>query len=54
MIADLMSHVQKMEGINRGLTGENEELRQAAMDGIEIAKAVQELTREREQLSDDL
>lgn len=30
---------------------ENEELRQAAMDGIEIAKAVQDLTRERENLS---
>lgn len=33
---------------------ENEELRQAALDGIEIAKAVQELTKEREQLSVDL
>ncbi len=36
------------------MTVENEELRQAALDGIEIAKAVQELTKEREQLSVDL
>ncbi len=54
MIADLMSHVQKLEHINRNMTIENEELRQAALDGIEIAKAVQELTKEREQLSVDL
>lgn len=46
--------MQKLEGINRNLTEENEELRQAALDGIEIAKAVQELTKERESLSDDL
>jgi hypothetical protein len=51
MIQDLMSHVGKLEGIHRGLVTENEELRQAAMDGIEIAKAVQDLTRERETLS---
>lgn len=54
MIADLMKHLQKLESINRNLLSENEELRQAALDGIEIAKAVQELTREREQLSVDL
>lgn len=48
MIADLMGHVQKLENINRNMTIENEELRQAALDGIEIAKAVQELTKERE------
>jgi len=35
-----MAHVQKLEGMNRGLVVENEELRQAALDGIEIAKAV--------------
>jgi hypothetical protein len=40
MIKDLMNHVYKLENINRNLTGENEELRQAALDGIEIAKAV--------------
>jgi regulator of replication initiation timing len=54
MINDLLLHVAKLEGINKNMTIENEELRQAAMDGIEIAKAVQELTKEREQLSNDL
>lgn len=54
MIAELSSHVGKLESINRNLLTENEELRQAAMDGIEIAKVVQELTREREDLSHDL
>jgi len=50
----LAQHVHRLESINRNLTQENEELRQAALDGIEIAKAVQELTKERESLSDDL
>lgn len=54
MISDLMSHVARLEGIHTNLVTENEELRQAAMDGIEIAKAVQDLTRERETLSQDL
>ena len=54
MIAELSSHVNKLEGINRNLLSENEELRQEALDGIEIAKVVQELTRERENLSHDL
>ena len=54
MIQDLMVHVSRLEGIHGGLIGENEELRQAALDGIEIAKAVQDLTREREMLSQDL
>ena len=49
-----MMHVDRLEGIQRNLANENEELRQAALDGIEIAKAVQELTRERETLSQDL
>ena len=49
-----MAHVGKLEGIHHGLVSENEELRQAALDGIEIAKAVQDLTRERETLSQDL
>lgn len=39
---------------NEKLVEENEELRQASLDGIEIAMAVQELTKEREQLSVDL
>jgi len=54
MINDLEAHVGKLGNINNNLVEENEELRQAALDGIEIAKAVQELTREREQLSEDL
>jgi len=40
MIAELSAHVEKLEGINRNLLTENDELRQAAMDGIEIAKVV--------------
>lgn len=48
MINDLEAHVGKLGNINNNLVEENEELRQAALDGIEIAKAVQELTRERE------
>jgi len=54
MIDELGSHVGKLEGINKNLMIENEELRSAALDGIEIAKAVQDLTKEREQLSKDL
>jgi len=54
MIGELSQHVGKLEGINKNLLVENEELRSAALDGIEIAKAVQDLTKEREALSSDL
>ena len=54
MIGELSGHVNKLEGINQNLLVENEERRSAALDGIEIAKAVQDLTKEREQLSGDL
>ena len=54
MIGELSTHVSKLESINNNLVVENEELRSAALDGIEIAKAVQDLTKEREQLSTDL
>jgi predicted RNase H-like nuclease (RuvC/YqgF family) len=54
MIGELSTHVSKLESINNNLVVENEELRSAALDGIEIAKAVQDLTKEREQLSGDL
>lgn len=54
MIGELSSHVGKLEAINKNLVQENEELRSAALDGIEIAKAVQDLTKERETLSADL
>jgi hypothetical protein len=40
MITELNNHVGKLESINRNLLNENEELRQAALDGIEIAKVV--------------
>lgn len=45
MIADLEVHVAKLEGMNRNLQNENEELRSTAVDGIEIAKVVQEMTK---------
>lgn len=54
MISELSQHVGKLENINKNLLVENEELRSAALDGIEIAKAVQDLTKEREALSSDL
>lgn len=54
MVGELSQHVNKLEGINKNLLVENEELRSAALDGIEIAKAVQDLTKEREALSVDL
>lgn len=54
MIGALKDHVAKLESINRNLLAENEELRQAALDGIEISNVVQELTKERESLSADL
>jgi len=40
MITELSNHVGKLDQINRNLLSENEELRQAALDGIEIAKVV--------------
>lgn len=40
MIGDLGGHVKKLETMNQTLQKENEELRSAAVDGIEIAKVV--------------
>lgn len=54
VISQLMKICKEAEDKNRDLILENEELRQASLDGIEIAKAVQELTREREKLSHEL
>lgn len=54
MIGELSQHVNKLDNINKNLLVENEELRSAALDGIEIAKAVQDLTKEREALSSEL
>ena len=54
VIEELMKICKEAEEKNNDLILENEELRQASLDGIEIAKAVQELTREREKLSEEL
>lgn len=43
-----------MEAENKALSDENMELRQASIDGIAIADAVEALSRERERLSTDL
>lgn len=40
--------------MNVSLQHENEDLRLAAVDGIEIAKVVQEMTKQREDLSHEL
>jgi hypothetical protein len=40
MISELGAHVGRLGDINRNLLNENEELRQTALDGIEIAKVV--------------
>lgn len=54
MIGDIGQHVKKLEGMNVSLQHENEDLRLAAVDGIEIAKVVQEMTKQREDLSHEL
>ena len=54
IISELMKICNEAENKNKDLILDNEELRQASLDGIEIAKAVQELTKEREKLSKDL
>lgn len=43
-----------MDNDNFGLEDENEELRMASLDGIEMANNVQRLTEDREKLSVDL
>ena len=40
--------MNELEHKNQDLTGLNQELRSEALDGIEIAKKVQDLTKERE------
>ena len=54
IIRDLSEHLAQAEVRNKNLLLENEEIHQTCLDGIEISKAVQELTKEREQLSVDL
>lgn len=45
---------EKLEKEHDDLLIENEEMRQTSLDSIEIANAIQDITREREQLSADL
>lgn len=54
LLEKMKERYTSLEGENNALIEDNEQLRQASMDGIEIAKAVQELTKQREQLSVDL
>ena len=54
IIRDLSEHLAQAEVRNKNLLLENEQLRQASLDGIQIAKAVQELTKENAQLSVDM
>lgn len=54
LLEKMKDRYHSLEADNNALVEDNEQLRQASLDGIEIAKAVQELTRQREQLSVDL
>jgi TnpA family transposase len=53
-IVEKRSQVKQLAGDNYQLEEDNEELRQSALDGVEIAKNVQNLMNERESLSVDL
>lgn len=48
------SNFKAIEEENKELSGENNELRQASLDGVAIAEAFEALSREREKLSNDL
>ena len=48
------TEISQLAGDNRFLSEENAELRQASLDGIAIADAIEELSKEREKLSVDL
>lgn len=50
----LKDRIKHFEYSNEELADQNEELRQGALDGIEMAKTIDDLTREREKLSVDL
>ena len=50
----MKNKIAEIEGDNDELARENEELRQFSLDGYQIAKNVQNLTAERENLSVDL
>ncbi|TNV87379.1 hypothetical protein FGO68_gene17557 [Halteria grandinella] len=53
-ISQLKDRVLLMEARNQHVADQNEDLRQGALDGIEMAKNVDELTREREILTIDI
>jgi hypothetical protein len=53
-IVELRSNLKNTELENYGLEDENEAMREAALEGIEMARNVNELTGERESLSIDL
>lgn len=54
LLEKMKDQYHSLEEESNNLIEDNEQLRQASLDGIEIAKAVQELTKQREQLSVDL
>ena len=54
MISRLKDRIKSLEKNNIQLADQNEELRMGALDGIEMAKSVEELTNEREKLSIDM
>jgi hypothetical protein len=53
-IGDVAARKRQVYAENEALSHENEELRQASLDGIAIADAIETLSRERERLSVDL
>jgi len=53
-IGTYKNNISDIENDNNELAKENEELRQFSLDGYQIAKNVQNLTAERENLSVDL
>lgn len=53
-ISALKEKIKNLEKSNEEIAEQNEELRAGALDGIEMAKSIDDLTREREKLSIDL
>lgn len=53
-LASLKDRIVNLEVRNSHIADQNEDLRQGALDGIEMAKSVDELSREREILSIDI
>ena len=50
----MRNRLEQVNDDNKALVSENAELRQASLDGIAIADAIEELSQEREKLSVDL